>query len=363
MFIKSLKLKNYRNYKNLDISFNENVNLLLGNNGQGKTNLLESLYLSSIGKSFRTNKESELLYFGEEKADVHIDYYKDGMDHTLDISLKKDLKKEISVDEVKLRKISQLLDNIYIVIFSPEDLKIVKDEPEKRRKFIDKELCQIKPSYYNNLTNYKKALSERNAYLKEINVDPKMLDVWDQSLAKYGAKLIKQREEFIKKINTASAKIHKKITNDIEELRVEYDSNIELMESETYQEVVFYKALKESFDNDLRQRTTTRGPHKDDLDLFVNDINVRSFGSQGQQRTVALSLKLAEIDIIKDETGEDAILLLDDVMSELDINRQEFLIKALEGCQLFITTTEMPDSLIKKFPNRSEFHVENGIVK
>lgn len=363
MNIKSIELKNFRNYKKLEISFDDKVNLLLGKNGQGKTNLLESLYLTSIGRSFRTNRDQEMIYFDEKEAKVRVIYEKDREEHTLDIAIKKDSKKEVAVDGVKYRKISQLLDNIYIVIFSPEDLKIVKDEPEKRRKFIDKELCQIKPSYYNNLTNYKKALTERNAYLKEINVDQKMLDIWDQQLAKYGALVIKQREEFIKKLNEASKDIHEKITNYSESLKVEYSPNIEIMETNAYQEVVCYKSLKESFENDLRQRTTTRGPHKDDLDLFVNNINVRSYGSQGQQRTVALSLKLAEIDIIKKEAGEDAILLLDDVMSELDLSRQEFLIKALEGCQLFITTTEMPDSLTEKFPNKKEFHVENGIVK
>lgn len=363
MNIKSIELKNFRNYKNLDISFNSNVNLFLGKNGQGKTNLLEALYLTSIGRSFRTNRDQEMISFNENEAKVHVEYEKEREEHTLDIVIKKDSKKEVSSDGIKYRKISQLLDNIYIVIFSPEDLKIVKDEPEKRRKFIDKELCQIRPSYYNNLANYKRALTERNAYLKEINVDHNMLDIWDHELSKYGALVIKQREDFIKKLNEASSNIHKKITNYSENLKVEYSPNIELMETAAYQEVVCYKALKESFDSDLRQRTTTKGPHKDDLDLFVDDINVRAFGSQGQQRTVALSLKLAEIDIIKKESGEDAILLLDDVMSELDITRQEFLIKALEGCQLFITTTEMPETLTEKFPNKKEFHVENGIVK
>lgn len=241
-------------------------------------------------------------------------------------------------------------------------MKIVKEEPEKRRKFIDRELCQIKPLYYENLNRYHRILMQRNAYLKETMVEPSVLDVWDTQLAAYGSRMMLQREAFIQKIDRISVKIHERITNQKESLVVRYAPNLKRCQSAEEQEALFYETLKKSFDQDIRQRTTTRGPHKDDLEFFINDVNVRNFGSQGQQRTTALSLKLAEIHIIKEETGEDPVLLLDDVMSELDLERQEFLVRTLSDIQLFITTTEIPDLLLKKFPDYRVYHVENGKI-
>ncbi len=362
MYIKRIILKDFRNYENLSLQFNSNVNIFLGKNAQGKTNLLEAIYISSLGKSFRTNRDSEMIGFDKSSAKVFVETDKDGYEGSVEIVINQDSKKFVKVDGVKIRKYSELLKNVYSVIFSPEDLKIVKDEPEKRRKFVDRELCQIKPSYYDNLSNYKKILLERNAYLKEIEIDKEVLDVWDIQLAKYGAKIIHQRAEFIEKINEISSKIHKSVTNDKENLRIEYDPNVKMSEDKLTLEECFYDILKDSFNNDLRQRTTTRGPHKDDLQFFIDNINVRNYGSQGQQRTTALSLKLAELAIIKEETGEDAILLLDDVMSELDFERQEFLVKTLKDVQLFITTTEIPEELLNKFPKGNIYEVSHGTI-
>lgn len=360
MYIKEIELKNFRNYDELHLEFNENLNFIIGNNAQGKTNLLEGIYLSSIGKSFRTSRDSDLIGFDKEFCKVKVKGEKELFPVEVEITLKRDLGKAIKINGVNISKSSELLENIYIVIFSPEDLKIVKDEPEKRRKFIDKELCLLRPSYYDALSNYKKVLTQRNTYLKEFNIEPSILDIWDMQLAKYGAIIISMREDFIKKIDSISKKIHSNITNGKEDLKIEYNPNIK---NEEDLEEKIYNILKDARQNDLRLRTTTKGPHRDDIEFYINDINVRNFGSQGQQRTAALSLKLAELNLIKEETGESAILLLDDVMSELDITRQEFLIKSLSDIQLFITTTEITDSLQEVVSKGKIYTVEKGKIK
>lgn len=356
MYVENIELINFRNYEREKIEFNKNVNLILGNNAQGKTNLIEGIYISSIGKSFRTKKDSDLVGFDKDYAKIKVKAVKEISHTSVEITIKRDSKKSVKKDGSSIRKSSDLLKNILIVIFSPEDLKIVKDEPEKRRKFIDRELCQINPSYLDNLTNYKNVLFQRNTYLKEESIESNILDLWDVQLAKYGANIIKKRKEFIEKINEYSSKIYGSITNFKEILHLEYNPNIDM-----YQD--FYDEIKKAYKNDIRQRSTTKGPHKDDISFYVDGINIRSFGSQGQQRTCALSLKLAELNLIKNETGEDAILLLDDVMSELDIERQKYLIKTLKENQLFITTTDIDDNLIKSFPGAKIMYVEKGKIK
>ena len=362
MYIKNIELINFRNYEHLKTDFDRNVNLILGRNAQGKTNLLEGIYLTSIGRSFRTSRDSEMVRFGESQAKVKIEAEKEITGTSIDITLKKDAKKAVKKDGVNVKKTSELLENILIVIFSPEDLKIVKDEPEKRRKFIDRELCQIQPLYYNSLSNYKKTLAQRNTYLKEENPENSILDLWDVQLAKYGADIIRIREKFIKKISQFSGKIHGSITNGKENLFLEYNPNIQFIDNSQELEGFFYDEIKKAFKNDLRQRTTTKGPHKDDISFYVNGVNMRSFGSQGQQRTCALSLKLAELNLIREETGEEAILLLDDVMSELDVERQEYLIKTLKNNQIFITTADIDRQLLQSFPQAQIMYVENGAV-
>ncbi|MCQ2547818.1 MAG: DNA replication/repair protein RecF [Clostridia bacterium] len=363
MYIKNIYLENYRNYSNLDLDFDEKVNILIGSNAQGKTNLIESIYLGSFFKSFRTNIDSELIKFGEDFTRLNITYVKDDEENDIELYISKDKKKAAKINGVKITKISELLDNIYIVIFSPEDLKIVKEEPEKRRKFIDRELCQIKPSYYSNLSDFKKIMVQRNNYLKEDKIDKELLDVWDLQLAKYGSRLIHQRKEFVDKIKAISAKIHLGITNNKENLVISYDPNIKYIEDIKEQEQEFYNTLKASLESDLRNRTTTRGPQKDDIKFYINDVNVRKFGSQGQQRTSALSLKLAEIELIKEEKDEEPILLLDDVLSELDDERQEYLIKTLEDVQLFITTTDIKIDILKGINREKVYKISQGQVE
>lgn len=363
MYIKKIKLNDFRNYGSLEIELSDKVNFILGQNAQGKTNLIESAYIISVGKSFRTSRDSDMVRFGKDFSTVYAEILKDNTEGSVEIIIDKSGKKSVKIDGVKIKKASQLLKNIYIVIFSPEDLKIVKDEPEKRRKFIDKELCQIKPSYYANFSNYKKVLMQRNAYLKEDNIEPSALDIWDIQLSKYGALVMKERNEFILKLDVISSEIHGKITGGSEKLKLKYSPNTEFKDDPLILENYLYDLIKKSRDTDLRQRTTTRGPHKDDLEFFIDGVNARYFGSQGQQRTCALALKLAEINIIEEETGEKPILLLDDVMSELDFKRQEFLVKSLQDIQMLITTTEIPDNLSENLTIGKTFIIKSGEVK
>ncbi|MGN1333968.1 MAG: DNA replication/repair protein RecF [Anaerovoracaceae bacterium] len=362
MYIKNIKLKDFRNYENIELNFNSKINFILGRNAQGKTNLLEAIYITSIGKSFRTNRDSEMISFNKEFSRVYAEIYKDESESSVEIIIDRKGKKFAKLDGVKIKKASELLKNVYIVIFSPEDLKIVKDEPEKRRKFIDRELCQIKPAYYDNIYNYKKVLLQKNTYLKEKKIEPSIVDIWDLQLAKYGAGVMLERNKFIEKLNTISSEIYDNITAGKEKLTLNYDPNVKLFNDFGQQEEYLYETLKKFRENDLRQGNTSKGPHKDDIEFYINGINARNFGSQGQQRTCALSLKLAEIGIIEEETGEKPILLLDDVMSELDIQRQEFLIKSLNDIQIFITTTEIPDKILEKFPEKKTFIVKNGQI-
>ncbi|MEG2648278.1 MAG: DNA replication/repair protein RecF [Anaerovoracaceae bacterium] len=344
MKIKKIKLENYRNYDQLEIDFHKKVNIILGENGSGKTNLLESIYLTSLGKSFRTSKDRDLIKFEREFCRISSFYVKDNEDEEIEIAISNAGKKGIKVNGVSLKKVSELMENIYIVIFSPEDLKIIKEEPAKRRNFIDRELCQLKISYYNNLLNYKKVLAQRNKYLKERYIDDSYLDVWDTELARYGSKIIEERRKFVKEINSISKVIHTNITGKKEEIEILYKPNISIDLDINKQEEIFYKTLVINRNLDKQTRITNKGPHKDDIKVLINNIDARKYGSQGQQRTAALSLKLSEIELIKREKNDNPVLLLDDVMSELDSDRQNYLISSLKDVQIFITTTDlMPD--------------------
>ncbi|MBQ7245351.1 MAG: DNA replication/repair protein RecF [Firmicutes bacterium] len=366
MIIKNIELKNFRNYEYLQLDFNKNVNLILGDNAQGKTNLVEAIYISSFGKSFRTSSDYKLIKFGEREAFIKIEAEKENFDTEVEVLIKlkgnSTTEKSVKKDKKNITKATELLNNIYIVIFSPEDLRLVKDEPEKRRKFINRELCQISLSCLDNFSNYKRALLQRNAYLKEENIKQDILDVWDVQLAKYGAVIIKLREKYINKIGKISSLIHRGITGGEESLILNYEPNLEIQEDISEQEAEFYEALKRSFNSDYKNKTTQVGPHRDDISFFVNGVDMRSFGSQGQQRTCALSLKLAELSLIKEDTGENPILILDDVMSELDQKRQEFLIETLRDNQLFITTTDLDQSILSRLNDASIFKINNGKV-
>ena len=361
MYLKEIKLQNFRNYKEEAVKFHKKVNIIAGKNAQGKTNLLESLYIMCIGKSFRTNKDAEMIRFGEDLCKVKSVSIKDGSELKVEINISRE-GKQIKIDGVKASRNMDILENVYMVIFSPEDLKIVKDEPEKRRKFMDRELCLIRPIYFKNLARYKKILLQRNSLLRKNNINVDHLLVWNEELAEYGSKIILERRRFIEKVNAISKEISKNITNGKEALEISYEANVEWKETLEKQKEYFLNKLNRNLKNDIFRRNTTVGPHKDDIKICLDGIDIRHFGSQGQQRTAALSLKLAEIKLIKEETGEDPILLLDDVLSELDAERQRFLINSLGEMQLFITTTEIADELKKSLPEGYTFHIEEGRV-
>ncbi|MDO4552649.1 MAG: DNA replication/repair protein RecF [Bacillota bacterium] len=362
MYFKEIALENFRNYEKEKAEFHPSVNVILGNNAQGKTNLLEAIYINSLGRSFRTAKDSEMIRFGQERCRVKSRSVKGGREQTIELSFGKE-GKEIKIDGVKENKSSALLERAYIVIFSPEDLKIVKDEPEKRRRFLDRELCQIKPVYYRTLGRYKKILQQRNALLKQGEADRQLFAAWDEALAAEGAPLIQYRNRFLEKLDKISREIHGRITDGKERLELAYEGNLALEKEVSLQRERFSERLQETFFEDLKRGTTGTGPHRDDFKISVDGVDVRHFGSQGQQRTAALSLKLAETELIREETGETPVLLLDDVLSELDPERQRFLIKSLSSLQLFISAAELSPLLERELAGGKIFLIEGGKIK
>lgn len=364
MYIKNLKLINFRNYNNLEVDFNPKVNIFVGDNAQGKTNILEAIYMTGTGKSFRTNRDRDLIKFDKNKAYIKVEAQKRYSSTNVELKIEEDKKKQIKLNGVTLTKNSELLNNLFVVIFSPEDLKLVKEGPSERRRFIDLEISNIKPNYYYNLTQYHKVLMQRNNLLKKIynyNKYKSTLEVWNDKLVEHGTYLIKERTKFISRIGTLSRLIHRKITDNIENLEIRYLSNISIQKPEDIIEQ-YSLLLKNNIDVDLSKGMTTVGPHRDDLGVYINGVDTRNYGSQGQQRTSALSLKLAEIELIKAETSEYPVLLLDDVMSELDNNRQKFLIKSLKDVQIFITTTEIGQIETYNITNKSVFNVKKAII-
>lgn len=357
MYVKKISLKNYRNIERLELELKNGVNIFYGSNAQGKTNLLESIYIGATGRSHRTHKDKELIKFDKEEAHIRLDIQNDKISDRIDIHLKKDSKKGIAINNIAINKLGELFGYLNVVIFSPEDLSLIKQGPQERRKFIDMELCQINNIYYYNLSQYYKVLKQRNSLLKKILKDPSLKDtlfVWDNQLIEFGIKIIQARELFIKKLNNISKKIHMEITSNKENLEIKYKPNVLISE--------FKEKLEKSIDKDILYTTTSYGPHKDDILFFINNINVRGFGSQGQQRTASLSTKLAEINLIEDEKAVLPVLLLDDVLSELDKDRQKFLIKNIKKLQVIITCTGVEDVLKNLDEEYNIFKVSDGNI-
>lgn len=345
MYIEYLKLKNFRNYSDLFVNFARNFNVIYGNNAQGKTNILEALFLCASGRSHRTSKDSELVRMGEEKYQVELEVVKERDKLLIEVQNSKEGRKNISINDIPLRKLGNLMGNLNAVIFSPEDLLIIKEGPSGRRKFIDITISQIKPSYFYDLQQYARILTQRNMLLKEIQQKKSLaetLDVWNVNLAMTGARIIKVRNDFIMKINRIAEKNHYMLTDEKEKFEIKYSPSINIKNFENVKAIEneFLQELERTKDRDIARSTTTIGPQRDDYEIFIDSMNIRLYGSQGQQRTAVLSLKMSEIDIMKEETEEYPVLLLDDVMSELDLKRQEFLIKNLKEVQTFITCTD-----------------------
>lgn len=360
MYIKSLELKNYRNYNDLSIEFEKGTNILYGNNAQGKTNILEAIYVASTTKSHRGSKDREIINFDKDEAHIKITVMKKDVPVRIDIHLKKNKSKGIAINGIPIKKASELFGILNVVFFSPEDLNIIKNGPAERRRFVDLELCQLDKIYVHNLVNYNKILNNRNKLLRDLGFcyDKELLatlDIWDMQLADYGAKIITRRNQFIEEINEIIYGIHRNITNGKEELVIKYEPNI------TGNNI--YDELVRSRDKDLKLKTTSVGPHRDDISFLNKKIDIRKYGSQGQQRTAALSLKLSEIELVKSIIKDTPILLLDDVLSELDSNRQKHLLGNLYNVQTMITCTGLDEFVENRFNIDNIYRVVEGTVE
>ena len=334
MWISKINLKNFRNYENENIELNKNLNIFYGENAQGKTNIIESIFLSSMGKSFRAKKDMEMIQLGKENASIELFYEKSDRCGKIKIDLSN--KKNIYLNGIKLKKLSELLGNVNTVIFTPDDINILKGGPQNRRRFLDIMISQLKPNYMYHLNIYAKIIEQRNNYLRQIreeNKDEKLLEIWDEKLAQEAYIIYQYRKEFIEKIKNKIKNIHTEITDKKEEIKIEYITHCQSKEE-------YLKLLKERKKLDIIKGYTTKGIHRDDFIIYINDKELSIYGSQGQHRTSILSLKLAEVDIIKDEIGESPILLLDDFMSELDEKRRNHFLEKIKNTQVIITCTD-----------------------
>ncbi len=357
MKIRSLKLKNYRNYDLLKLDFDGAANIFYGDNAQGKTNILEAVYISGTTKSHRGAKDRELIRFGQDESHIEAVVEKNGIDYQLDMHLKKNSPKGIAINKMPIRKASELFGIVNFVFFSPEDLNIIKNGPSERRRFIDMELSQLDRVYLSNLTNYNRIVNQRNHLLKSMGMGGELkdtLEVWDMQLIQYGDRIIERRKEFLDKVNEIISSIHKKLTGGREEIQVIYEpSNGNL---------TLEQALQKNRDRDIRIKSTSAGPHRDDICFMVGGLDIRRYGSQGQQRTAALSLKLSEIELVKQAAKDTPVLLLDDVLSELDKHRQNYLLDSINDIQTLITCTGVEDFVNHRFSINKVFHVHGGQV-
>ncbi|MBO4726281.1 MAG: DNA replication/repair protein RecF, partial [Clostridia bacterium] len=310
MRISQLTVDNFRNHTHTTLQLSNGVNVLVGPNAQGKTNLLEAIYLSCVGRGWRTSRDSEMVQFGKERALVQVTAQKRFGSVDIAIQLGLGLKKSIAINRVPIAKVAELMGQINCIFFSPDELKLVKEAPADRRRFMNIDISQIDKSYFYALTRYNKILQQRNAYLKN-NSDLRELTIWDDQLITQGKIIIAKRQAFMQKLTPYVVAKHQELTGGQEDIQLTYETCTDLA-----------RELTAAHEHDLRLRTTTVGPHRDDIAILINGKDVRIYGSQGQQRTVALSIKLAELDLFTDLTGERPILLLDDVFSELDSSRQ-----------------------------------------
>ena len=353
MWIKKIKINNFRNYEKEEINLEKNINIFYGQNAQGKTNIIESIFLCSLGKSFRAKKDNEMIKLNEQNAMVEIEYEKSDRDGKIKIEIGN--KKNIYLNGIKIKKLSELLGNLNIVIFTPDDINILKGGPQNRRRFLDIMISQLRPNYMHILNLYIKTMEQRNNYLRQIkeeHKDENLLEIWDEKLAEYAIKIYEYRKEFIEKIIKKLDIIHKNITNGEEQIELEYVTECDSKEK-------YLKLLKERRKLDIIKGFTTKGIHRDDFMIYINKKDIKIFGSQGQNRTAMLSLKLAELQVIYDEIGEYPILLLDDFMSELDKTRRKNFLENIEGTQVIITGTEKLDIENLEY---LEYNVSNGKV-
>ena len=369
MRIKKLKVENFRNLENLDIEFSEGVNIIYGNNAQGKTNIIESIYIFSFGKSFRANKDIELLKFDKEYFLSNIKIMKKDRELEMDFGFDKiSNKKMIKVNGAIQKKISDIIGKLNVVVFKPEDIKIVTDSPSIRRKYIDYLISSISKLYLENITKYKKVMEERNNLLKEIKLrlkgsknldetDSNFLDVYDKLLSKLNCEIYNERKRVIEKLNNYIYDIHLKLTENYinnEKLHIKYVSNV----AEDIEKM--YNNLSKSRLNDINKGYTSLGIHRDDYIISINSLDVSIYGSQGQKKSSIISLKLSELKVIEEVIGEKPVLLLDDYMSELDEKRRLKFLDIIEDIQIIITTTHKISIDGKE---NTYFYVDNGKIE
>ena len=357
MVIKSIKLENFRNYENIDLNFENGTNILYGDNAQGKTNVLEAIYLSATTKSHKGSKDKEIISFQSDEAHIRTYLDKDGMEYRVDMHLRKSKSKGIAINGQHLKKAAELLGLLNVVFFSPEDLSIIKNGPSERRRFVDMELCQIDKYYLYNLNQYNKIVNQRNKLLKDFyfnNDISETLNVWNIQLLSYGKQIIERRSKFVDQLNEIIYDIHKKLSGEKEKLKIVYEPDTK--------EDEFEKKLISAKDKDIKYKMTSVGPHRDDFCFMVNGVDIRKYGSQGQQRTAALSLKLSEIELVKKVTKDNPVLLLDDVLSELDSNRQNYLLNSIGNIQTIITCTGLDEFINNRFEIDKIFKVSNGMI-
>ena len=396
MKINSIILENFRNYKNLELEFDPSRNIIVGENAQGKTNLIEAIYLTAFARSFRTSNSADLIRFGADSGRVSTWITSEDINKNINIQIRKDGKKMIKKDGKVIRKTTELLNNVVVIIFSPDDLRIIKDSPERRRSFINREISQMRPGYYDAFKRYNDALREKNALLKGyFNIKKKtfsradnlslndvasgkasqekspydnsrkyneeMMDIYDRQLADSGYEIIRYRREFIEMLSSEAGEIMNKISGGREELRIEYKTACDYVTGPEGREILCSQIFHNR-DKDIYNGYAGIGPHRDDIEFYINGKDARKYGSQGQQRTIALSLKLAEIRIAKQMLDEPPVLLLDDVLSELDLDRQRFLVSEIDDVQLFITSAELNEEVVGALRGGTLFRIEDGSV-
>lgn len=361
MQINQISYKNYRNIEELSLVPNNTMNVLIGANAQGKTNFIEGIYFGAMGRSLRSASDEQMINFNSQECHLQLKVSGAYTKNRIDVHIKqnsKKSKKSIAINGISAKKLSDLLGTLCVVCFSPEDLGLIKDNPARRRRFLDMELCQLDKIYYDNLQKYHKILKQRNNLLKNLKKTPNLkntLDIWTEQLYTYAKPIILARETFLSKLNEIGSEKMSLLTGGIDTLKIQYKPNSTVENLKT--------KLENNIDREILLGNTQFGPHKDDINFIVNDIEGKTFASQGQQRSIVLSIKLAEIDIIYEETGEKPVLLLDDVFSELDENRQKFLMDSISGLQSFITCTGVED-VLKQYVSEDELiFVDNGKIK
>lgn len=357
MIIESIELNNFRNYNHLYMEFDKGTNILYGDNAQGKTNILEAIYLSGTTKSHKGSKDREMILFDEEESHIKTIIKRNDTTNRIDMHLKKNRAKGIAVNGIPIKKASELFGIMNVVFFSPEDLNLIKNGPSERRRFVDLELCQLDKLYVYNLIHYNKVLNQRNQLLKNYSMRQdfmETLDIWDMQLVEYGKKIIERRNVFIEELNEIIFRIHRKLSGNREELKISYEPNVSIND--------FENSLFRGRERDVRQKMTCTGPHRDDISFYIKNVDIRKYGSQGQQRTSALSLKLSEIEIVRKLSHDTPVLLLDDVLSELDSNRQNHLLDSIKQIQTIITCTGLDEFVENRFEINKTYCIVNGTI-